>query len=419
MASFIIGNLVLGAVPLLAFIGLFLLARSMWLAWRQFLFDSKLEWRVFEIRIPREVAQTARAMEQFLLAISTMGEQAGTFVAKWRDGSHSIPIVTFEMASLNGQVHFFMRCEKGRSELIRSAFLSYYPTVEVAEVDDYMKSLPPTMADLKAQGNRFFGTDIQLTRESAYPIKSYEDFASPNEDDVFDPMSVFLEVFGKMRAEESLIVQINVSPIDGKTWVESGKEVLKKLKEGEKKEGEDTPQFRFRTPGEELVLKAVERNLSKPAFECVVRLAYFAPTAIFSDGFPRRGVLGAFNQYAANDMNGFRPNFDTFSYADFWHYPFVLPSMRANLRSQQIWQHLISREMGTDVYGGKMTLTHPLRPMTIVPCVLNTESLATLFHPPTKVVLTAPFTARVESKKAGAPSGLPIFAQEDVLKDYQ
>ena len=49
---------------------------------------------------------------------------------------------------------------------------------------------------------------------------------------------------------------------------------------------------------------------------------------------------------------------------------------------------------------------------------LNTESLATLFHPPTRIVLTAPHMVRVESRKTGPPAGLAIFGDEEKIEKF-
>jgi hypothetical protein len=50
---------------------------------------------------------------------------------------------------------------------------------------------------------------------------------------------------------------------------------------------------------------------------------------------------------------------------------------------------------------------------------MNVEGLATLFHPPTSVVLTAPHIRRVESRKTGPPAGLAIFGEEGEIEKYK
>lgn len=51
--------------------------------------------------------------------------------------------------------------------------------------------------------------------------------------------------------------------------------------------------------------------------------------------------------------------------------------------------------------------------------VMTTEEIATLFHPPTSVVLTTPHIQEVESKKAGPPAGLAIFGDEKEIERFQ
>ena len=50
---------------------------------------------------------------------------------------------------------------------------------------------------------------------------------------------------------------------------------------------------------------------------------------------------------------------------------------------------------------------------------MNTKCLATLYHIPTSVVLTEPHLKHLESKRAGPPSGLAIFGEEEELEKYK
>ena len=49
----------------------------------------------------------------------------------------------------------------------------------------------------------------------------------------------------------------------------------------------------------------------------------------------------------------------------------------------------------------------------------NTEAIATLFHLPTAVVLTAPHIRRIESRKGGPPAGLAIFGDEEEIEKFK
>ncbi len=50
---------------------------------------------------------------------------------------------------------------------------------------------------------------------------------------------------------------------------------------------------------------------------------------------------------------------------------------------------------------------------------MNVECLATLYHPPTYLVLTAPHVKRVESRKAGPPAGMAIYGEEKEIERFQ
>ena len=65
--------------------------------------------------------------------------------------------------------------------------------------------------------------------------------------------------------------------------------------------------------------------------------------------------------------------------------------------------------------------THLTTSKTIAPSVfvLNTEELATVYHYPSNLVLTGPVIKRVESKKVGAPAGLPIFKDAESLEGFK
>jgi hypothetical protein len=45
--------------------------------------------------------------------------------------------------------------------------------------------------------------------------------------------------------------------------------------------------------------------------------------------------------------------------------------------------------------------------------IFNTEEMATLFHLPTKIVLTGPSVKSSEARKAGPPAGLGIYGEEE------
>ena len=317
------------------------LFKSTWLFWRQSLYkrDLQTKYILLELRIPREIKKNPRAMEQVLIAVHALRNVATDLREIWWDGEVTV-WYSLEIVSLGGEIHFYLRTIQKQKDLIQAAFFSYYPDVEVVEVEDYMDRLPANMGEVHKSGYNLWGTELVLAREDAFPIRSYLDFESPDEDKQYDAMSTFLEVLGKVKKEETVGIQILIAPA-APEWGARWKGFVEKLRVREqekktagathtlgmefphilpvfpvKKIGEDdrdvsAPFMKsfMRTPGETDVLKAVEENLSRPGFDTLIRFFYLSPRELFGDTFPRRGVIGAFNQYGSLDLNYFTQNF--------------------------------------------------------------------------------------------------------------
>jgi hypothetical protein len=288
-----------------------------------------------------------------------------------------------------------------------------------------------------------------LRREEAYPIRSYTTFEAPDEERQHDPIAALLEVLGKVKKGEFVGIQIIAAP-KSKSWHEKWISLVEKLKEQSSNKtqegsvstktefpggplpvfslgggGDDDPfglkKIRMtRTPGETNVLEAVENNLSKPAFDCIIRFAYISPLPIFYESLARRAVIGVFNQYAAQDLNAFDQNVKTSSRVRIWLWPHFFPKKRAEWRKASLLHKYRHREMPHHTFMAKLIGSHFLRwDFTSEEIVLNVESLATLFHPPTFLVLTAPHVRRIESKKTGPPAGLAIYGDEKEIEKFQ
>jgi hypothetical protein len=242
---------------------------------------------------------------------------------------------------------------------------------------------------------------------------------------------------GKLKKDEFIGVQINAIGV-GSGWLKDA-EAKKKNKDGEnyadiierlqatRKEDEETGMmsFEFRTPRQTKVLEAVEDNISKPGFKCIIRLIYFSPKGVFYDSFPRRGIIGAFNQYAATDLNSFRQNFGMMTLTKVLFSPYVFPAQRAIIRKKRIIQYYRDRAIPTEaVIGpvsklGRFMKSHSLHWDKTEFTTLTSSILATIWHPPTNIVITAPHLRRAESRKGGPSSGLPIYGREEDIQQFK
>jgi len=366
-------------------------------------------------------------MEQVFSQIHQLRNAAADIQEKYWDGEVT-RWFTFEIVSFAGEVHFYARVYHKSRPVFEAAFFSFYPDIELVEAEDYVNNLPTSIREIRDKQYDLWGTEMVLTKEACYPIKSYVTFESPDEEKQFDPIATFLEVLGKVKEGQFVGIQILAAPA-GAEWKDEFEKTLEKLKESKTKkeeykgpEGqlESFARFIARSPGETDVLKAIENNLSKSAFETIIRFIYLSPKTLFYDSFARKGVSGAFNQYGALDLNSFVQNYAMSTRVKIWNWPFVFPRRRNEYRKQRLLNLYRHREFTIETFMGKL-ITSSIFNLNFhsKPFLLNTESLATLFHPPTAIVMTAPHVRRVESRKATPPAGLPIYGDEKEIEKYQ
>ncbi len=385
--------------------------------WRQqrYKSGSAMDSVLLELRVPREITKSARAMEQILTGMHSLRNAAGDVKERYYEGEVT-KWFSLEMVSFGGEVHFYLRTPKKLRNLVEASFFSYYRDVEVSEAPDYVDKLPNDTGEMYAQGYDLWGTEMVLAKDSHIPIRTYVDFETTDEETQFDPIATFLEILGGLKKEETVGIQILIAPGD-RNWNQGGKEWIKQMKSREvgTKESRPAP----RSPGETDILKAIEKNISKPAFDTLIRFLYFSPQATFSDNFARRGLTGAFNQYASLHLNAFRPNFKTQTRTRIWNRPHIFPKTRLEYKKQRLLYNYKLREVPPETWMGRLITSHLFNwNFASERFYLNTEALATLFHPPTTPVLTAPHLKRVESRKVGPPSGLPIYGEEDELEKF-
>ena len=157
-----------------------------------------------EIRMPREVTKSPRAMEQVLLAMSTLRNSTGDPREVYLDGEVT-RWFSLEMVSFGGEIHFYVRCRNKLKNLVRAAFFAYYRDVEVEEVEDYIARFPANTQEMYAKGYDTWGTEMVLNKKSLFPIRTYKDFEAPAEEKEFDPIAAFLEVLGGIKPKTPIL----------------------------------------------------------------------------------------------------------------------------------------------------------------------------------------------------------------------
>ena len=268
----------------------------------------------------------------------------------------------------------------------------------------------------------------------------------PKEEFKIDPITPVLEYLGSLGVGEQAWIQIGVRapgkdtdkkfPTDPKElekfrkdnklkwyqnslkvdWTDAAKDDIKKLTKRDKKVDKENPS----NPAEMKLTKqeiekvdAVERGLSKLAFDTCIRVVYLAKKDVFSPA-NSAGLTGVFKQYNTQHMNSFESKSPQVKYAlqD-------KGGLRVEADKKKIFEQYKSRSFfypqfipigasshhtswKTNAFKLKKDQYKPT-----VPFIMTIEELATIFHFPGDTATTSN-VSRIEAKKVEAPSNLPI-----------
>lgn len=362
-------------------------AWKFWLYYIRLRHIENINWVLLEIKLPREITKSPAAME---IILNTMHQtRSGSAVVRLWEGFQRVWF-SLEIASFGGQIHFYIYTQKGFKSLVEHQIYAQYPGIEIEEVEDYTKNiLTYNENDLK-----FYGAEFKLEKEDAYPIKTYIDYGldklQNEEDQKNDPMTSLLEFMGSFKKSEQMWFQIMLRSTKSKSWKESGKALVDKImKRDKEKDTGEIVNFSSLSisPGERLVVEAIERNISKIGFDVCIRTAYFAGKDDYRGAI--RGILtGLMKQYNSANLNGFEL-VNVTSYVDYF-----FPETRHTWKKRRMFDAYVKRSSFYSPHTRKLF-------------VLNTEELATIYHFPGSVAKT-PTISRIESKKGEPPIALPV-----------
>jgi uncharacterized protein YggT (Ycf19 family) len=388
----------------------------MYVWWRQQRYDETIKRIVLEIKMPKEVLRPIKAMEDAFAGFHSIHD-VFTWREVWIEGQFILRIA-LEIASIDGQVHFFIRTPQQFRGIIESNVYAQYPEAEITEVPDYAKEVPQ---DIPNKDWDMWGTDEINTKPDPYPIKTYPLFESETqtkEEKRIDPLSGLLEGMATLGPGEQMWIQIVAKPIrEEKEWIKEGLAIRDKLVRRPEKpkqkpmiqeaaeilisgppspvkeEKELIPPEMKLSPGEREIVSAIEQKIGKFGYDCSVRYIYLGKRDVFFR--PRARIpFGFFKDISSENMGGLKPDKRTLTKVKspfFW----FLDKRRIYLKKRRLFKRYVKR-------------VTPYWPRAGGTFVLNTEELATLFHFPGRQVAPAPSVPRIEAKKGEAPPGLPI-----------
>ena len=397
---------------------LLFLLQDMWLLYMRWKYFLSQEFILLEIRLPQIVERTPKAMEQVFAGLHGIWDEI-KITDRYFKGT--IPDkVSCELISINGESHFIIRLPAKFKNLVEAHVWAQYPDAEISDVEDYVDNIPVGIPDREYEA---WGTEFMLSKQDAYPIRTYPYFEETVEERRLDPLSAFLEVMGSVGEGEQIWLQIIVEPTLDDTWKKQGEELVAKLTgkrakakargmgqmlseelsglpanvvrgatiglgEGaaqQQRMGPSEPPslMMHLSPGERAVVEAIEENIAKLGFITGIRVLYIARREVYNSA-TIAAIFGAIRQFNTLNLNGFRPDKRTLPKRFY-----VLQKQRQFFRKRRLLRF------------------YRMRWPSLARFVFNTEELATIFHFPGQMVAQAPLVSRIESKRKEPPSTLP------------
>lgn len=393
-------------------------------------FISGIEWVLLEIVPPRDVVRSPKAMELFLTNALYHWSNKGGLETYWQGAVWFW--FSLEIASIDGQVHFYIRTPSRVKSLIETQMYAQYPQAQVKEVEDYTLAVDKISSDSTWS---LWGCEFKLLKPDAYPIKTYVDFGldkDPKEEYKIDPISPVVELFGSIGKGEQMWMQIVITPSKKKfytkgtwfkshDWVKESEIVVRKQleeftshREMADQPGKYSKEIRAPSFMDEMI-KGAARKFLKIGFDTGIRVCYVAKREVFNMN-NRRNIRLIFRQYAApfsnelSRINSTQADAFTKGFISSW-FPATKDTI-TRLADRMLLEYR-EREFFHPPMRHKIRIPWPFSPYLFPNFfhhhinVLNTEELATLWHFPGQI-LKVPTLERIESKEASPPTNLPI-----------
>ncbi|MBI3888793.1 hypothetical protein HY311_03285 [Candidatus Nomurabacteria bacterium] len=423
-------TIIRGALPVIGVIVLGRIAWAMWMHYIQQDFISGIDFVLLEIVPPREVLRSPKAMELFITNALYHFSMKGGKEEFWQGAVWFW--FSLEIASIDGQVHFYIRTPTRVRSLIETQMYAQYPQAQVKAVEDYTLGVDEISPKSAWNG---WGCEFKLSKPEAYPLKTYVDFGldkDPKEEFKVDPISPLVEFFGSLQKGEQAWTQIIITPSKktyktkdtwfGKhDWAEEAREQWHKLMlpYTSQRKDQDTgillksSRIEVRVPPYlDRVSKAMIAKVSKLGFETGIRVFYAAKKEVYTVN-RRKDIRLIFRQYESPDCNGLSRHNSTQGDAYSGVFPasaetvmFLANRMLNEYRERSFFHlplrhHLFNQHRIPWPFSGFVRAY--FHPETFV---LNTEELATLWHFPGQI-MRVPTLERIESKEASPPTNLP------------
>lgn len=336
--------LFLGLLPAVAALLYFLFtAFVLWFRWRD-REKKSLELVTLLVVVPQDNEVKIDANEAIISSVASFYTSAKfkflqIFVAQ--------PSLSLEIIGTHEDIRFYISVPKKFQDLIEKQIYSVYAGADIQSVDE-----PNIFNETGKVETAWLG----LKKASFYPLKTYKEI--PN-----DTLSAFTSVLSKLNAEETMAIQLVLSPTDS-SWSKAGKSFISSTKKSESNPEKASYKVDARQ------MEAIDSKCNKPGFETAIRIVAVAPT----------------KEIAKVNLSNLKACFGQ------------LESPWNKLSSRKI--RFASQFINDFIY--KYPVIYWFKNKT----VLSTEEIASIYHFPNKSVET-PNIYWLKSKKAPAPPESP------------
>lgn len=296
--------------------------------------------------------------------------------------------LSFEIASVNGQIRFYVWVPRNLRSFIEGQIYAQYPTVQITEAEeDYVTH--------ERDHSVIYTSEITLTDSEVLPIKTFQSFE-------VDPLAGITGTLAKLDSGEEVWVQIIVRPIADE-WHKKSEQWIKMTKSGnpfgfltgggsfnfrwlaevfealwKPPEGAaGTPAVKELSDRDKTRISEAEKKATKLGYQVKLRLAYLGESQTNAK-LQMQAIVGTFKQFNSTNLNGFKMTVPSFAKDDLLFY---------KARS------FVDRGF-----------------------ILNIEELASVFHLPHTNVET-PNIVWASSKTAEPPAKLPIITGNDAIDE--
>jgi hypothetical protein len=296
--------------------------------------------------------------------------------------------LSFEIASVNGQIRFYAWVPKTLQSFVEGQIYSQYPTVQihVAE-EDYVAH--------ERRHSVIYTSEITLTGSEFLPIKTFQSFE-------VDPLAGITGTLAKLESTgEELWVQVLARPT-ADDWHKSSEKWIRSVKTGSPfalmggegfslkwlgglfaalwkppEPGVGSTGAKELSERDKTRISEAEKKATKLGYQVKIRMVYLGESTVNAK-LRMQAIVGTFKQFNSTNLNGFRMTSTSFNKED-------LAKYKARLFMDRGY-------------------------------ILNIEELASVFHLPHTNVET-PNIVWASNKTAEPPAKLPVITGNDAIDE--